>query len=177
MSSLLLRRSDMLKLVDMPARPFDAMLAREQTPWSRRDTGRSWGQFSTEDAYRVALVHALVRQGRSYETASRTIRAEFEDLINLKRDEPGEVLFGSFITETEPSEEDGVRMHLSFAAPQSVWFEELSRVKNLVAADDTLIAFSAVNATAVMKRTLIKAQAADLVDDQLTAIAARVRAL
>lgn len=177
MSNLTLRRSDVLKLVDMSARPFDAMLMRNQSPWGRRETGRTWGEFSTEDAYRVALVHALIRQGRSYDDAGRLVRVEFENLIEVTSAETGDLLLGAFITETEPGDEDGVRLHLSLVAPQSAWFAEMARMKDLVAKEDRLIAFTAVNATAVMKRTLAKATLADLVDDRLLKLAAQVRAV
>ncbi len=177
MSNLTLRRSDILKLVDMPARSFDAMLMRHQAPWSRRDTGRSWGEFSTEDAYRVALAHALIRQGRSYDDAGRVVRFEFENLVKVTSADEGDLLLGAFITETEPSEEDGVRLHLSLVAPQSAWFAEMARMKEVAAKDDRLIAFTAVNATAVMRRTLAKAQLAKLADDRLAKLAAKVRAV
>ena len=177
MNNLTLRRSDMLKLVDMPARPFDAMLARNQAPWPRRETGRAWGEFSTEDAYRVALAHALVRQGRSYDEAGVAIRSEFENLLKFKSAVTGDLLFGTFITETVPSEEDGVRWREVVFAPESMWFSEMARIKDVIAKDDILIAFAAVNATSVMRRTLVKAQRAELVDRQLLKLAAKVRAV
>jgi len=172
-----LRRADVLKIIDMPARPFDAMLSREQVPWPRRDPGRGWGQFSTEDAYRVALAHALVRQGRNYEEAGAAVRRDFDELVNVECSDLGDLLLGYFITETEPNEEDGVRLHLSVVAPQSIWFDEVARVKSVVGENDSLIAFSAVNATAVMRRTLAKAELAGLVDDRLLDLAAKVRAV
>lgn len=179
MNNLSLRRSDVLKLVDMPARAFDAMLTRNQAPWPRRDTGRGWGEFSTEDAYRVALAHAFFRQGGGYDEAGRVIRAEFENLIEMKAAEPGDLLIGTFITETEFNidEEAGARLRLPVIAPQPIWFTELERVKELVAENDTLIAFVAVNATAVMKRTLTKARDAKLIDDRLEELAVAVRAV
>lgn len=164
-------------MVDMAPRPFDAMLTRDQAPWPRRDTGRSWGEFSTVDAYRVALMHALVRQGQGYSEAGSAIRADFDDLIEVNSEEPGDLLFGWFITETERSEEDGVRLRLTVAAPETKWFAELARVKNIAAKEDSLIAFTAINATAVMRRTLTLARLANLVDDRLLELAAKVRAV
>jgi len=178
MGNLTLRRADLLKLVDMSARRFDAMVLRDQAPWSRRDPNRGWGEFTTEDAYLVALAHALIRQGRSYVEAGATIRADIDKLFSLRDAGPGDLLLGSFITETEASDEEpGTRLHLSLAAPKSQWFEELSRIKTLVADDDDLIAFAAVNATAVMRRTLKKAREADLVDARLLKLATKVRAI
>lgn len=177
MSNPTLRRADILRLTDMPARPFDAMLMRGQAPWRRRDTGRNWGEFTTEDGYRVALVHALIRQGRSYDDAGRVVRAEFSSLLECNSAAPGDLLLGSFITEASPDEEAGVRLHISFVATETEWFSELTRTRDLVAAGDELLGFSAVNATAVMRRTLAKADAAGLRDARLTKLAKKVRAL
>lgn len=178
MRNLTLRRADMLKLNDMTARPFDSMLMRGQSPWNdRRDTERRWGEFTTEDAYRVAVTFALVRLGWSYEDAGRTVRSNFAELVNVKSDAPGDLLFGTFITESLPAEEAGVRLHLALVATETEWFSEMARMKEVVAADDQLLAFSTVNATAVMRRTLGKADAADLRDDRLVKLAKKVRAL
>lgn len=177
MGNVILRRADVLKLVDMTARPFDAMIMRDQGPWPRRDAGRHWGRFTTEDAYRVALVHALIRQGRSYDVAGSAVRADFDQLLEVRSESPGDLLFGSFITESAPGDEAGVRMHLSFAATEVDWFDELRRVKGIIGGGDHLLAFSAVNATEVMRRTLVKADAAGLRDDRLTKLAKQVRAL
>ena len=177
MRNLVLRRGDMVKLTDMTARRFDSMVMRGQSPWPHRDTGREWGEFTTEDAYRVALTHALIRQGRSYDEAGRTIRADFADLLKVKGSSPGDLLFGTFITETEPDEDAGVRLHVSIVATENEWFSQLARMKGVLAPDDHLLGFSAVNATAVMRRTLSKAEAADLTDDRLVKLAKKVRAL
>lgn len=176
MSNLILRRADILKLIDMPARSFDAMLMRNQAPWSPRESGRTWGEFSTEDAYRVALLYALVRQGRTLSEAGAAIRSEFRTLMSIKSPEVGDLLLGTFITETLPSEEEGARLHLSVLAPESNWLTEMARIKAQVAKDDTLIGFFAVNATAIMRRTLVKARAADLVDQRLLKLATKVGA-
>lgn len=176
MSNLTLRRSDLLKLVDMPARSFDAMLQRSQTPWSPRDSGRTWGEFSTEDAYRVALAYALVKNGRAIGEAGAAIRSEFPKLLSVKSSDLGDLLLGTFITETLPSEEDRTRLHLSVLAPESTWLAEMARIKALVAENDTLMGFFAVNASAVMRRTLAKARAADLIDARLLKLAAKLRA-
>lgn len=137
------------------------------------------GEFSTEDAYRVALAHPFFSQGMGYDEAGRVIRAEFENLIEMQAVEPGDLLIGTFITETEfnVDEEAGARLRLPVIAPQPIWFAELERVKGIVAEHDTLIAFVGVNATAVMKRTLTKARDAKLIDDRLEALAVAVRAV
>lgn len=177
MSNPTLRRADVLKLIDMTARPFDAMIMRGQAPWPHRDSGRQWGEFTTEDAYRVALVHALIRQGRSYEQAGSAVRSVFAELLDIETEAHGDLLLGSFITESAADEEAAVRMHLSLVAAESDWFAELQRQRLVMGPGDHLLAFSAVNATAVMRRTLAKADAAGLRDDRLVQLAKKVRAL
>lgn len=152
------------------------MLVRDQAPWSRRKATKGWGEFTTEDAYRVALMHAVIRQGRGYVEAGTAVRSTFDDLVSVAPADTGDLLIGSFISELEATDDEaGVRLHLSFVAPQTLWFDEMTRVKEQVAPDDTLIAFSAVNATAVMRRTLGKAQAVGLADHRLVKLAAKVR--
>ncbi|HYC68904.1 hypothetical protein [Brevundimonas sp.] len=176
MSNLKLRRADMIRLTDMTARRFDAMLMRGHAPWPQREAGRSWGEFSTEDAYRVALAHAFIRLGRSYEDAGRAVRAEFNDLVELEASQPGDLMYGGFITQTEPGE-DSVTLILPLIAPHTSLFDELARVKQLVAADDVVLALTVVNATEIMKRLYERAVALGLVDERLTELAQRVRAL
>ena len=176
MSNLKLRRADMIRLTDMTARRFDAMLMRGHAPWPQRDAGRSWGEFSTEDAYRVALAHALIRAGRSYEDAGRSVRAEFEDLTELESTAPGDIMFGGFLTQTEPGD-DSVTALLPLIAPEEGLFDEVGRVKQLVARDDVALVILVVNATEVMKRLHGRAVALNLVDERLTELARKVRAL
>jgi len=85
-------------------------------------------------------------------------------------------MYGGFITQTEPGE-DSVTLILPLIAPHTSLFDELARVKQLVAADDVVLALTVVNATEIMKRLYERAVALGLVDERLTELAQRVRAL
>lgn len=176
MSNFGLRRADLLKLTDITARPFDALVARGQTPWPPRAAQNGWAEFTTEDAYKIALVHALVRQGKSYDDAARLVRAEFDDLANFKSEAPGDVLLGSFITESEPDDDVSVRIHVGVVATEAEWFATLQERRAMLGAGDHLVGFIAVNASEVMRRTLSKAVEADLQDAKLRRLAKTLRA-
>lgn len=178
MGNILLRRSDFLALVDMSARRFDALLTRKQVPWSVRDAGRKWAEFSTEDAYRLALMHALVRAGRTYEQAATTVRADFDQLLKRPSDEVGDVMFGTFITEAGPEgDEPSVSLHVPIVASETRFFEEIERLRQLVSPEEGVGSICVANATQVMRRTLIKADLVGARDARLTKLAKTLRAL
>jgi hypothetical protein len=176
MSNIVLRRSDILDLVDIGARQFDAMLQRGQVPWSKRDDGRSWGEFSTDDAYRLALAFALNRAGLTYADAGRLVRVEFESLTKRPLGEVGDLFLGKFITKLHAAD-SGVRTHMEFAAPQEALFDVMTKLRDAVAPGEPIIAHTVVNATEVMRETLARATLHGLLDPRLQALAKKVRAV
>lgn len=177
MGNLTLRRSEFLELVDLSARRFDALLTRRQVPWSVRDAGRKWAEFSTEDAYRLALMHALVRAGRTYDQAAVTVRADFDQLRRRPADEVGDVMFGTFVTETGPEgDEPGARLHLPIVASEGRLFDEIERIRQVTSPEDGVVSLCVANATQVMRRTLAKADLVGARDARLIRLAKSLRA-
>jgi hypothetical protein len=176
MSNPVIRRSEMLRLVGIGARQFDAMLHRDQLPWPKREASRSWAEFSTDDAFRLAITWALVGMGQSYDDATNLVRVNYE-LVSKRRGKVGEDLFfGVFLTRLK-SEDEAVRTHLAVAAPWSELPSEMARLRDLVSSGEPIIAHTFVNATETMRDLLANADREGLVDRSLKTLARKVGAL
>ncbi|WP_217629707.1 MerR family transcriptional regulator [Paracoccus chinensis] len=58
----MMRRNELLQIVGMDAERFNVLRRRGQLPFDRKN-GRSWQQFTLEDAFRLRLMQAFLSAG------------------------------------------------------------------------------------------------------------------
>jgi hypothetical protein len=80
-----MRRSDLLKLTDMKVSAFNNLGGRDLLPFRARAGASSWGDYSAEDAYRLALMVKLTDSGWSQIAAANVVRAHFNRLKRVAK--------------------------------------------------------------------------------------------
>ncbi len=93
-----MRRSDMLKITGWTSTAFNNVAARGHLPFTARTREATWGDYSADDACRLAIMAALSEAGWSQQAAAKSVRAGFNRLkaaAKQAEDSAATWLFGS----------------------------------------------------------------------------------
>ena len=173
-----MRRSDILLLANFTVGQFDALVARGLAPISVSQRGRGWATFSADDALRFGLFAALNRAGVAQAQSAAIVRSQYDMLLHrLEQRASNDVWFGVFksvaIAEGEPS----AALSMPLIATLSEVAVEIARVQRQAEESDPVESIMVINATAVVRSMLQRADAYGIADDRLSELARRVGAV
>lgn len=72
-----MRRADLLKITELTNAAFNNLAARDLLPFTPKTRASTWGDYSADDALRLALMVKLSESGWSQASAVKTVRSGY----------------------------------------------------------------------------------------------------
>lgn len=173
-----MRRGDLLQLTGLTTSVFDALGNRAVLPFKGTGKAAGWGNYSVDDAFRLALFLELTRIGKSQIQAAQLVREQFDELL-AKAAQYGErsMLFGAFWTridvDGEPSSVSPWPLVAELGQVDHAIAETLAKIDER---NGHVCEIAAINATEVMRRLYVRAVETELSDARFDDLANVMRA-
>ncbi|RYG87860.1 MAG: hypothetical protein EON59_06175 [Alphaproteobacteria bacterium] len=165
-------------MTELSVGQFDALVARKLAPLSVRKPSQGWGTFSADDALAIALFGALTRTGLAQHPASALVRSEYEDLLAYSNSgSSGDIWLGAYRSTAHKAGESSASATFPIISVFADIEVTVRQTQERAGDADPVEGMTIINATAVVRRMLLRATEAGIEDRRLTALAKLLRAV